>query len=350
MSSEKKVKSVFILIGFIISVYCTIIIISSSYTLYKSSAQENHFNSKYTLMQVQLNDKERLDMPSFIQELSDVGINEVFTRNMANNIDKGEYIAATDVVATNYKINLDEFGKIAGRNLEEEELGNGEKVAIVGEGAIKNIIEDNGDKYIKVFDEYYKVVGEIKGNEFLKYNIIVPIKSMPFYNNKYNVFNYLIDDSEVGKLNNLNSKYNFKVNKTPKIDIKKELFQKLPEAKEFLYSLCLAIINMILFSVLFAKDLKRDLAIMRMLGAKNIHIIKLILIKIINLVLMAIPVSLIMSNLTINYINIKVINSFSKLNFEIIALSISITVIIMIIVVVVMCFNTLKFKVIKAIR
>lgn len=350
MNSEKKLKELFILIGFIVSIYSIVIIASSSYRLYKSSAEENYFNSKFTLMQVKLNTGNKMNMDEFLKKLSSIGINEVFTRAMPNNIDKGEYIAATELVATNYKINLKEFGQIVGRNLEEEELVNGSKVAIIGEGNMKNTIEDNGDKYIKVFDEYFKVIGEIKGNEFLTYNVIVPLKAMPFYNNQYDVFNYLVNNSDIDKLNNFSSDYSIDVSKMPKIDIKKELMRKLPEAKEFLYSLCLAIINMILFSILFAKDLKRDLSIMRILGAKNIHIIKLVLIKILNLGLMAIPIALIMANITIKYINSKVINSFSKLNFEIITLSIGVTGIIIIIVALVTCFNTLSFKVIKEVR
>ncbi len=350
MKNEKKIKSMFLLIGFTVSIYCILIILSSSYRLYKSSSEKNNFNIKYSIIQVQLKDGSKKDMKSFTEELEDINIKDILTLEMDDSIVKEDYIAATKILGISGEIDLDEFGKVVSKGVDDIKINSGERVAIVGEGTIKNSIEKEGERYIKVFDDYYKVIGELKGNDYLAYHVIVPLKSLQFYNEKYNVFNYLIKNSDLEKLNNLSDNYEVKFTNIPMVDIKKEILEKLPETKDFIFNLFLALINMMLFSIFFAKDMKRELAIMRVLGARNRHIIKVVFIKIVRIALISIPIALTMAYKTITYINNILINSFSKLNLNLVFISLGLAGIIIAISVIVTCFNALSFKVLKEIR
>lgn len=350
MKNDKKIKSIFLLVGFTISIYCILIILSSSYRLYKSSSEKNSFNSKYSLVQIQLKDNKRKVMRDFIKELEDINIEDTLTLEIDDSIIKEDYIAATKILGINKDIDLDKLATVNGEVFKEDELNNGEKVAIVGEGTIKNAIEKDGDRYIEVFDDYYKIIGELKGNDYLAYHIIVPLKSLQLYNEENNVFNNLIKDEDTKKLNNMNDNYEIKYTKIPMVDIKKEILEKLPETKDFIFNLFLALINTMLFSIFFAKDMKRELAIMRVLGARNKNILSLVLMRVVRIAIISIPIAIAMAYLTIKYINNIVINSFSKLNFNIVFLSLGLYVVIILISVLVTSFNTLSFKVLKEIR
>lgn len=85
--------------------------------------------------------------------------------------DVNETIIA-DVIVTSYDENLP---LISGRYINEEELGNGDMVVLLGRERAKDAYELNGERYFKIFGEEYRVIGIIgtQSSVLFDYKVLV---------------------------------------------------------------------------------------------------------------------------------------------------------------------------------
>ena len=240
---------------------------------------------------------------------------------------------------------------VKGRYLTEEELSSNEKVAVIGLGLERLIEEKDGEKYIKVFEEYYKVIGILGDTEVFKYSSIIPIKSLSIINSEPSQVSFLhyFKDNEV---NEAISNRNILSNETiiPQIPVIKYLFKNVYELKNCLYQVVLGIINLFLFSYFFSDGIKEKVAIMKVLGARNIDVFKEVFIKYIKIATIGIIGGLILSKFTIDFMRQAFTYQYSSVNVDNVIVTFISIFIISIIVSICVLFNVIRFKIMKEIR
>lgn len=340
----------FLIIGFVISAFSFSIIISSTYRYYKTVVEKNTFNNDYKSLSLNLN-TEQLNLASFFNWLNKQGFHNSCTPMFATNIEVGDIFINNNIMGVSSGFNMNKYSTIEGRYFTENELNTNSKVAIIGDGLKKYTQKDKGIEYIKVFEEYYQVIGIINNSSYFKFVSLVPLNSLYFVNNKYTSFRQLVSKDYVNKETPLKfDNASIEIKDIPTDSIISYLFQQVPSLKESLYSLCLGIINLLLFSYFFANGIKREISIMKVLGANNTHIFKEILSKLFIVSTLGIILGLILSYFTITLMNKGFPNSYGNLDFYNIAITSFLVYITTIISSFIILLNVIKFKILKEIR
>ena len=351
MKKYIKLKSteIFIIIGFFISIYSFSIIVSSIQSYYKCVTEENKFNRNYNNVVIQ--NTVKTQSLSMIQLLEDNKINNIISSENETIIKHEDKYVANDIVGAAKGFDINKYGEIEGRDFSKNELNGTEKVAIIGKNISRLTEKKNNKQYIKVFNDYYEVIGIVKDNEYWRQTTIVPIRSLNSFEGQSNKFSYRIDRSSTNKLAKLNTS-SMTINVTPleEKNVIKYLFDNVYDLKDYVYQLAFSIINLIIFTSFFSYSIKRKLAIMRVLGAKNSYIFKEIFTKLIKLSLISIILGIIFSSTTIHISNIGIPNQFKSLNIYNVLITTFLTYIIIFIFSFVILLNIMKFNLLKDIR
>lgn len=342
----------FLILGFFISAFSFSIIISSSYRSYRVVVEKNNFNKDYNMLSLKTKGKE-ITGANVVDLLESKGVDNITTAQLITNFQVGDDFIVNRIIGVTKGFNIEKYDIIEGRNFTQEEKCSNKKIAIIGNNLKKYVVKVDDKSYIKVFDENYEVVGIMRDSEFLKEVSIVPIKSLYFIDNKYKQFNLLVGVNQLDKLNTSNfSEFEFSANNIPHVSVIKYLFRNVSILKDNVYGVLLGIINLILFSYFFAQNIKPKIAIMKVLGAKNIDVYKEVFGKITKISVLGIILGLIFSKLTIILINTTFARNYGYQSLNIYNILITSLLIFLIsnIVSLIILFNVIKFKLLKEIR
>lgn len=340
----------FLILGFFISTFSFSIIISSTYRHYSKISEKNRFFDNYNLVTIESKNN-IVKMSSVVNILEKSDIHNTSTHPMQTVFEFGNNFIINEVIGACEGFNIENYAKVQGRNLNDKDLNSNSRIAIIGEGLKKYAIDIDGKLYMKIFDESYEVIGIIKNSAFFMNSSIIPIRSLPFINNEYDEFNQLVHKDDINKLENISrDEFNISVREIPKEPIVKYLFKWVPNLKENMYGILLGIVNLILFSIFFANSIKRKIAVMKVLGAKNSHIYKEVLFNILKVSSLGILLGLLISNLTISFMSKAFVNMYSPIDIYNIGITILLVYFVSILVSVVILFNVINFKLLKDIR
>ncbi len=357
---------VFLIVGFLLSAFAFSLTISVVYTKYNKVIEQNQINKDYKLLEVNIVDKtEKKDeennvnleykkntsLLEIVNKVQQAGYKKIILSPIETQIEIGNDSYINDIWPCSAGVNIKRNNIVKGRYLTEQELSGSEKVAVIGFGLERLIEEKDGESYIKVFDEYYKVIGVLGDTEVFKYSSIIPIKSLSFINSlPPNIsFMHYFKDNEV---NTAISNTNILINETiiPQIPIIKYLFKNVHELKNCLYQVVLGIINLFLFSYFFADTIREKVAIMKVLGAKNIHVFKEVFVKFVKISSIGIIGGLILSKFTIDFMRQAFTYEYSVVNIDNVVVTFISIFIISILVSICVLFNVIRFKIMKEIR
>ncbi|SHI96249.1 FtsX-like permease family protein [Clostridium amylolyticum] len=347
-----KVNSteIFLVIGFVISAFSFSIIISSTYRYYSEIVEQNKFYKDYKIASINVKDKS-MELSEAITLFKKEGMDNNLTPKIATTIEIGDKFISNRIMGILGGFNIERYGEIEGRNFTTEEANGKGKLAIIGSGLKKYTNLQNGKHYIKVFNEYYEVIGVLNNSEFFKYESIIPINSFYFINNKYDTFNQLVAVDEINNLEKLsNDELKTRISEIPQESVLNYVFKKVPQLKENFYGLALGAVNLVLFSFFFAYGIKRKIAIMKVLGAKNRHVFGNILGKVLVISTLGIIIGLVLSKFTIVLMNKGFPNSYGDLDIYNILITCSLVYLISVIVSLIILFRVINFKILKEIR
>lgn len=340
-----SLSEIFIVIAITISIYCFSLVISLSYQDYLLAKEANNFNEN--LRVAQFNYEEDKIFSDKINELEDMGIKNIMTSPITSQTIKEDSISANNVrgVVGDY---IFKYVK----NTEDIELlkktfNDKDNVAIIGKGAEKYCKTVNDEKYISVFNNNYKVISIIVDNSFLKSSIFIPMKQLPFYNNKYNNFLFIFLNNDLQILKN--DKSLSQIKNVPKQDMIKAITES-PKLKGNLLNLLIGILNLMLFSLFYCEKIKKRLSIMRILGGSNFYIFKEVGMSYLKLSIISLIIGIGLSNFTYYFSNNFFYGRMSPINYVNIALCIVMMFFIIILITLFVLMNVIKFNIMKEIR
>lgn len=313
MSKYTKID-IFLIIGFLVSAFAFSLTISNAYSKYNKVVEMNEFNKNYKTLNVNLinenksednnirkKDVKNMNLSEIISEIQGIGYKKIILSPLETQIEVGNHYYINQIWPCSAGIDIRSQNIIKGRYLTEEELNSNEKVAVIGFGLERLIEEKNGKNYIKVFDEYYKVIGILGNTEVFKYSSIIPIKSFYFIDKPMAKVDFWENCTDNTNIKENDSNINIIETDIQKIPIVKYLFRNVYELKNSLYQVIIGITNLLLFSYFSAKSMRQKVAIMKVLGGKNKDIFKEIFLKFIKVASIGIIGGLILSNFTIKF-------------------------------------------------
>lgn len=324
-----KITSIFLLIGFLISILLISIGISSIEQEKNMILQSSEGFSKNTII-LNVSGRNSDIFKSFYEINKDLKLeNRISFKNLSCYIE-GSSELINSITAEQFN-NEWKYPLKSGRYFSKENILNGDKVVLVSEN-YEDLIKEG---YLNIDDEEYEVIGII-GNNF-EDKIVMPINSLPqkvISDEDYSPKEIYIDNFEMYptdivqklkskfELDNINVSYgdNSSLKNNVRLDLKSNpiLFSSL-----LIY--LISIINMINLSFYWVNDKRKEIAIRKSFGISNKNISKLIITEFIELTLIttiiALIVQLILSLLLENLIKIPL--SLTINNF-IVAIAISI--------------------------
>ena len=347
---NRKIKhrqaEICLIITFIISIFSFSFIISASETTFKMVTSRNSFKDKLKYVQIEGKNSGK----DLIELLNEREVIQIMTPEIVEKIaaESANYVGK--VVGVTSGADIEKYCEITGRILTNNEIDEGKKVAVVGSKLKKCIINVDNKDYIKLFKENFEVVGIIENEEWLTGEIFIPIKTHPDYEfvTENNVV--VVDKTEINKVKNIKD-IGIKVSDITKEKVSEFVLTRIPEIKENMFMVLVAFLNLVIFSIFYCQYIKRDLAIMRLIGAKPKDIVKYMFFKVSKIYLKALPIGFLTS-----FITIKVANSFyTKVMFDPISIynviiTIGLTILIFIVANFIVLFNVLKFNILEDIR
>ncbi|BFN06044.1 ABC transporter permease [Clostridium tetani] len=304
--------TIFICLGFVISIYCL-------------SVGINLFNTQFRFY----NDSNNFWKENFISELKfkeDTTLKDIINKLETSSFESKNLSFDTVIYMPNriYSLqglyNYDNIKKIypiiSGRYFTQKETSSNEKIALVGANLLDLVHTKNGVKYINLEDEEFKVVGVIgrSSESYWNIRVVVPMMSLPIkiYETKSKIFNINCSNESLS-----NKKYfvNFKkslesiniedinIKNVSQINAVSKAFEKnKPMYISLSFSILLSIISILTFSTFWANNLKRNIAIKRIVGASNIHILKILFFQILIINIIALIIATIIECNTINFL------------------------------------------------
>ena len=357
MSKYNKLN-LFLIIGYLISSFAFSITISTVYSKFNKVTEINEFYSNYNMLNISIKNYDNEDMYSdpiplskIINHINDAGYNQIILNPIQTQVQIGDNSYINDIWPCSSGIDIHSDNIIKGRYFDYDELNSNEKLAVIGFG-LERIIEkrEDGD-YIKVFDDYYKVIGVIKDTELFKYSSIIPLKSLYFINDNISNINFLENYKQnTDIIDSIDT--NILINKSPiyKVPVIKYLFKNVYELKNSLYQVILAITNLLLFSYFFSKSIREKAAIMKVLGARNIDVFKDIFGTFIRIASIGVIGGLLLSKITIDFMMKTFVSQYSSMNIENIIITCLLIFLISSVVSICVLFDIIRFKLMKEIR
>lgn len=366
MNKYTKIE-LFLIIGFLVSTFAFSLTISIVYSNYNKVTEQNRFNKDYKYLKIDTahetkyvdgaevvnkdEDKENPSLSEIVDAVQEAGYKKIILKPFEDQIQVDNKFYINDIWPCSDGVDIESKNLIKGRYLTEEELMSNEKVAIIGFGLERLVEEKNGERYIKIFNEDYKVIGVLGNTEVFKYSSIIPIRSLYFISTKVpNVIFYEnnISNIDIKEINLKNT--NASEKEISRISVIDYLFKNVYELKNSLYQIILGVANLLLFSYFFAKNIREKVAIMKVLGAKNSDVFKEVFAKFIRISSIGIIAGLALSKITIDLMMKSFPSQYSAVNISNIILSSMLIFIISIIVSILVLFNVIRFKIMKEIR
>lgn len=355
--------NIFLIIGYLVSVFAFSLTLSNVSSRYNQVTETNKFYKDYnTLNLVQENidfqdekmsdsNNESLTLLKTINTLEEYGYKQLIFNPMQTQVEVNNNYYINDIWPCSAGINIHSTDIIKGRYFTNEELDSNEKLAVIGSGLERLIEKKAEEEYIKVFNEYYKVIGVINNTEVFKYSSIIPLKSLYFINEENPNATFLensLNNTDILNIDNEN--LTIHKNSIAKVPVIKYLFKHVYELKNNLYQIALGLINLLLFSYFFSKNIKSKVAIMRILGAKNIDIFKELFTTFIKIASFSLLLGLLLTKFTVDFMSKAFISSYSPVNIENIILTSAAIFLVSSIVSICVLFNVIRFKIMKEIR
>lgn len=351
----KKIE-IFLIIGFVISSYSFSMLIGYCSNSASKIIEKNKFNKQHKEVNITINNEEELESINDIVDIVyDAGIKNFTSKYVINHqepVRKGqEYVLRNEVLGAYGEFNIEKYCEIEGRNFSSEELISNDKVAIIGERVNEYTYEIDNEKYINLFNDDYKVIGVLKNTKNFDRTTIVPFKSFNFSNNKYQNFGLYIEKNEWGKIEELyNEKYYVESAKLPTKSVILYLYENEDVFRECIFQLILSLVNLILFSIFISNGIKKDAAIMRVLGCTNRDVFKEIFKRNFKITTVGNIIGIILFEMSSKVIDVIFASKMSE-DFIINAIITSIICyFISILISTVTLRNVIKFKVVKEIR
>lgn len=178
--------------------------------------------------------------------------------------------------SNNYNGLEKQFRTIGDNYFSEEDYKNGNKVAIIGENLRKLTYKINGESYIDIQEVRYKVIDYIDNNERSQWitGAIIPAKSMPnelLNKVKFiNVYKKSDIESEVNKIRE-------KITNVDFVNLEESLGYVLEQVwsynsgaiKGLSFGIIIGLLNCIIASLFWSKDIRKNVSIKKLLGASK---------------------------------------------------------------------------------
>ncbi|SFU75391.1 MacB-like core domain-containing protein [Clostridium sp. DSM 8431] len=351
----KKIE-IFLIMGFIISFYSFSMLIGYCSNSASEIIERNRFHRRYKDVEIAINNLEELEsIEQMIDNIYDLGIRKFTSKYLTSAQEpvkeSQENVLRNEVLGAYGSFDMGEYCEIEGRNFTSEETMSNEKIAIIGERVNDYIYEINNEKYIKLFNDDYKVIGILKNTKNFSRTTIIPFKSLNFINNNYDKFGFLVSKDEYKKLEELSKeKYSTEINAMPTKFIVSYLYQIEDVFRECIFQLILSLANLILFSVFIASDMKKDISIMKVLGCTNRDVFKEIIKKNIKVATIGNLIGIVLFKISSSIIDVAFVSKIGNTFTTNMIITSIICYCISILISIATLKNILKFKVIKEIR
>lgn len=346
MRSKKILKrnEIMLTLGFMISIYSISLFFSLCYKDFQRYLKINNFNKEHKM--ILLKNSKPKTMEEFDKYLNNIGIDEYFLTDFNLFLKKDEKLKSITIKSIGGNTKILNNLKING-NLFDEVKNDNEKKVILGNNMKDMTYEENNISYIDLFDEKFKVIGIINDSTYYSNQAYVFLKDIPIYKKEFLEQKILINNLDEEKLEKLTSNNQVKIEKEslPQIKILEQILKENPEIKDIGLFCIFGIINLLLFSIFFANTLKRNLSIMKILGANNKHIALIIFNKMFKMSVFASVLGFLLNFLTIKYLNVTFYNRLNHIDFLNIITTILITFIIVILISISTLLKILKFKI-----
>ncbi|MGL4848330.1 MAG: FtsX-like permease family protein [Clostridium sp.] len=218
------------------------------------------------------------------------------------------------------KNNLD----VQGSDLSIDEIVNGKNTILVGTKVKDSIYEKNGIEYFDVEGKPFEVSGII-GNGTSAYDemFIISMKALPEYESDSRGQWKIGASEETTKniINDLEKKYNTKVVEKAEIYEDDEIKDVVQPFMKILYTVgIIGVLNICIVGVIWLSELSVEISIRKALGAKNLDIIKFIILKNLKLSIVSMGLAVLIQMLLKNELN-KMFSRFAfDINLEVIGL------------------------------
>lgn len=346
-----KTVDKFLGIGFLITTFLIMITISSIYPIYQDVVEENNLWDNFEQVWIDFSGKE-LTHREFIEKLEDEGIDNYFALPMIYMSEYGEKGTTESIVMPIAKgFNIKDFMTLEGE-FSKDDLEGKSKSVIIGENLNKNTVEVSGKRYIELYEENFEVIGQIKNTKAFPNFIVVPIESLGILDIKEENIGIGISKVERDKFLKINEKMGYKtsVRGIKKQSVIEEILKRPTEIKDRVIQILLGLINISMFSYFYTKVVKRDLAVMRVLGADNKYIFKELFSRIIKVAGGGALLGTILTQVAIMYFRETSPVGYAPLTLEVIVATIALIIILSLIISLISVFSVAKFKVLKEIR
>ncbi|MGL4874110.1 MAG: FtsX-like permease family protein [Clostridium sp.] len=341
----------FLGLGFLITTFLIMITISSLYPIYQDVVEENNLWDNFEQVWVDFNGSE-LTHREFIKKLEDREINNYFALPVIYMNEYGEKgLTENIVMPITEGFNIKNFMTIEGE-FSKDDLDGKSKSVIIGENLNKNTVEVDGKRYLELYGENFEVIGQIKDTKAFPNFTIVPLKSLGLIDIKMDDIGIGISKLEKDRFLKINEDMGYKtsVYGIKKQSVIEEIFKRPTEIEDRLVQMFLGMMNISMFSYFYTKMVKRDLAVMRVLGADNKYIFKELFRRIIKVAGSGALLGAILTQVAIMYF--REINpvGYEPLTLGVIIVTIALIIILSLIISLISVLSVARFKVLKEIR
>lgn len=261
------------------------------------------------------------------------------------------------LLGSNNYTGLERQFKTAGNNyFNEEDYRNGNKVAIIGENLRKLTYKIKGESYIDIQDIRYKIIDYIDNSERRQWigGAIIPVRSMSDeLLNKVGTINIYKEskvESEIDKIKE-------KLTNIDLVSLEESLAYVLKQVwaynsgaiKSLSFGILIGILNCIIASLFWSKDIRKNISIKKLLGASKRDIFFDIFYKLFIVNLIAFIISIFMVNTSLETIG-SVYMTIIKYKFYYSSIAFIISILISYIITVITLCKTNSFKITEYIR
>lgn len=343
---------IYLIISFIISACSFSMLISSSFFDVYETYEQNIFNEKYDFISICPKENTNTtykDISNMISQKITRDFTLGFTADIVDNA--SEYGKANVIVAASDEFNINKFAKVSGKELTKDDLNSSKKIAIIGRSLKDSVTKENGKNYISIYQQKYEVVGIMPDSCYFNHSSIIPYKSLSFIKEKSPIYTFYINKDSTDRLALIDSdKYNISKKAYVKENPLVHAFKQEETVKLSFIQLIVGLINLFLFSIFYSVNIKRNIAIMRILGAKIKHILKYALGNIIKIATVGIILGLILSRFITKYLIIAYPRSFTSIDLFNVLLTFLICYIVAIIIVLLITHNVMRARLLKEVR
>ncbi|CDG00788.1 Putative Uncharacterized protein [Clostridium chauvoei JF4335] len=341
----KKNINTLLTLGFSIALFTISFIISSNYINIKYVIDENKFNDTFSYLDIHL--QTPLSLLESNKLLKSIGINKYATQPslVVNRIGETDY--ANKLIGVSENFNIEDYFNIEWLSNGKNDFYNRTDVVIIGNSLMQALNKLNSStEYIEIQGENRKIAGVLKDSQYASFMTFMPIEYLRKENELSNIIQCFVDKNTNIAFGNLKGA----IHNSPAKNVLKFAIDKSMTIEGEIVDIILGILTIVIFSICYVQINKRKFSIMRLVGAKQKHILYEYIRCLLPMFSIAFFIAIYFSSITINYISNNIDDIFFKVDLINICMTGIIGFILILLTSLLCMINTLRFRILEDIR